>query len=698
MISMLRVALLVGLFAPRCASAEAAPSDLPPADRSNFARRITLGPGPSPRKGSCRLRSRSLRSGLCMHEFTVACLGLLLAFSTGGFAAHAQSSSWAWSNGSSDLNDGWRTHAGDDPAWAQPGFNDSSWPSISLTAPNDFAGWRWYRLRVLLPQQHRPLALLIIGGGGTYEVYINGERLSGPQLLPPLQITLGREQFVSLPDSAGDIEISLRTCIPPTSMFVADRGAWRVRIGTLAAMDEARRAMLSERLNATLPNIGIGLVVFLAGIPLLLLFWWQPDHREYLWLGLYLISVAIGDACYYIAMFGFVPFSVNWFGGDPNGYLATIAQIEFIFSFAGKRVTRAWRIYEALLLTIILTLQIPAWLGSISRGLMNLAEVVLMVPASLCMLVLLLIWYSRGNRETGWLILPAILPIIGILVTDLGIAAAYLGWSGIAWIRAPLHVGVLTVEWFQIANLLFLLAIGFVMFFRFTRVSRDQARGAAELEAAQRVQALLLRSSQERVPGLTIETVYRPAQEVGGDFFHTAQEGEVVRVVIGDVSGKGLGAAMLVSAVVGALDTLHDSCPSRVLRTLNALLLARQQGGFATCVCACIAQDGAITFANAGHLAPYCGGEEVSLESGLPLGIAAVAEYAETTFQLNPGDRLTFLSDGVVEAQSTSGELFGFERTTAISTKSAEQIAAAAQAHGQEDDITVLTLQRTVPA
>jgi serine phosphatase RsbU (regulator of sigma subunit) len=223
-------------------------------------------------------------------------------------------------------------------------------------------------------------------------------------------------------------------------------------------------------------------------------------------------------------------------------------------------------------------------------------------------------------------------------------------------------------------------------------VSRDQARGAAELEAAQRVQALLLRSSQECVPGLTIETVYRPAQEVGGDFFHTAREGELMRVVIGDVSGKGLGAAMLVSAVVGALDTLHDSRPSAVLRALNGLLLARQQGGFATCGCACIAQDGAITLANAGHLAPYSNGEELPLESGLPLGIAAVAEYSETAFQLKSGDRLTLLSDGVVEAQSTSGELFGFDRTAAISVQSAEAIAAAAQAFGQEDDITVLTL------
>jgi len=125
---------------------------------------------------------------------------------------------------------------------------------------------------------------------------------------------------------------------------------------------------------------------------------------------------------------------------------------------------------------------------------------------------------------------------------------------------------------------------------------------------------------------------------------------------------------------------------------LNVIMFARQQGGFATCVCALLAPDGALTIANAGHLSPYRNGEEVPLESNLPLGIAPDTDYSESTLHLAPGDTLTFLSDGVVEAQSTTGELFGFDRTRQISTQSAEAIAAAAQTHGQEDDITVLTL------
>ena len=101
-----------------------------------------------------------------------------------------------------------------------------------------------------------------------------------------------------------------------------------------------------------------------------------------------------------------------------------------------------------------------------------------------------------------------------------------------------------------------------------------------------------------------------------------------------------------------------------------------------------------VTVANAGHLPPYRNGEELVLDPDLPLGIAPEVQYAEHTFRLELGDRMTLLSDGVVEARDARGDLFGFERTRAISAQSAGAIAAAALAYGQADDITVLTLTR----
>jgi serine phosphatase RsbU (regulator of sigma subunit) len=92
--------------------------------------------------------------------------------------------------------------------------------------------------------------------------------------------------------------------------------------------------------------------------------------------------------------------------------------------------------------------------------------------------------------------------------------------------------------------------------------------------------------------------------------------------------------------------------------------------------------------------APYLNGKEMAVEGALPLGAIPGAKFPALRFQLDEGDSLVLITDGVVEARSKTGELFGFELTAAISTQSADQIAQAAQAHGQDDDITVLTLAR----
>jgi serine phosphatase RsbU (regulator of sigma subunit) len=189
---------------------------------------------------------------------------------------------------------------------------------------------------------------------------------------------------------------------------------------------------------------------------------------------------------------------------------------------------------------------------------------------------------------------------------------------------------------------------------------------------------------------------------VGGDFFQIlpTKDGGVL-TVIGDVSGKGMPAAMTVSLLVGTLRTLahYTQSPGEILRDMNQRMLARSSGGFTTCLVLRCDADGQLTFANAGHIAPYLAGKELPLENGLPLGLAAESAYAESTFQIAPGEQLTLVTDGVVEARDKAGALLGFERSAALSTQSAEAIASAAQAFGQDDDITALTLKyAAVPA
>jgi Stage II sporulation protein E (SpoIIE) len=234
------------------------------------------------------------------------------------------------------------------------------------------------------------------------------------------------------------------------------------------------------------------------------------------------------------------------------------------------------------------------------------------------------------------------------------------------------------------------------------RDRRERQRMAAELEASRAVQQVLIPEEIPTIPGFNIQSVYKPYGEVGGDFFQVLpvkNDGGVggVLIIIGDVSGKGMPAAMTVSLLVGTVRTLahYTQSPGEILAAMNQRMLARSSGGFTTCLVLRADPNGTLTIANAGHIAPYLGGKELTLENGLPLGLAAESSYAESTFPFAQGQRLTLITDGVAEARDKSGALFGFDRTAVLSGEAADQVARTAELFGQDDDITVLTLART---
>jgi hypothetical protein len=230
---------------------------------------------------------------------------------------------------------------------------------------------------------------------------------------------------------------------------------------------------------------------------------------------------------------------------------------------------------------------------------------------------------------------------------------------------------------------------------------REKERLAAELAAGRAVQQVLIPEETPFVPGFNIHSVYKPFGEVGGDFFQVLPIMDDslpsgVLVIIGDVSGKGMPAAMTVSLLVGTVRTLahYTHSPGEILAAMNQRMLVRSRGGFTTCLVLRADTDGMLTIANAGHIAPYIDGKELRIKTGLPLGISADTIYEESNFQLSPEQQLTLLTDGVIEARDAAGTLLGFERGASLSTQSAEAIAQAAQTFGQEDDITVLSLAR----
>jgi serine phosphatase RsbU (regulator of sigma subunit) len=244
----------------------------------------------------------------------------------------------------------------------------------------------------------------------------------------------------------------------------------------------------------------------------------------------------------------------------------------------------------------------------------------------------------------------------------------------------------------NLATTLVIVAICYLLLSRLWADWRHKEELNTEFEAAREMQQALVQRLPD-APGFTVDAAYWPASQVGGDFYRVfpATDGSIL-VVVGDVSGKGLKAAMTVSVLVGAMESIGTRSPGPFLTTLNRAAAAHLQFGFVTCCAALLTPGGSAAVANAGHLPPYLDGRELEVEAGLPLGLAPDVCYAETTTR---GDRFTFVSDGVVEAENAQRELFGFDRTREISTKSAQTIAEAARAWGQNDDITVVTVRRT---
>jgi hypothetical protein len=300
----------------------------------------------------------------------------------------------------------------------------------------------------------------------------------------------------------------------------------------------------------------------------------------------------------------------------------------------------------------------------------------------------------------------AFLPLFALQFVIMGLLANWLPDAPQpAQLGAPeiarLH-GRLTFDGLATVAGIFLGYAGFIYVFisegrRHIRAHTEMARLEGEMAAAREVQQVIVPDQGESFPGFAVESVYQPAQQVGGDFFQILPVGGGgLLIVVGDVAGKGLPAAMLVSMLVGSIRATAEYTydPVVILRKLHDRLVGRTFGGFATALAAHIASDGHVTIANAGHLSPYLDGREIELAGALPLGVEGGGQYETASFELGRGSRLTFYSDGVVEAQNQKGELFGFDHAKAISTEPAAAIVDAAVRFGQSDDITVVTIKR----
>jgi serine phosphatase RsbU (regulator of sigma subunit) len=249
---------------------------------------------------------------------------------------------------------------------------------------------------------------------------------------------------------------------------------------------------------------------------------------------------------------------------------------------------------------------------------------------------------------------------------------------------------------------------------RLKQEAHARERVEQELHVARQIQQASLPEAVPALVGWDISPNYRPAREVGGDFYDFLElEDGRLGLVVGDATGKGVPAALVMSTTCGMLRAVtqaSDYSPGEVLQRVNEALATRIPANmFVTCFYGVLdPKSGSFAYANAGHDLPYVrrgGDAEELMARGMPLGLMPGMTYEEKEIELEAGEAALFYSDGLVEAHNPEGEMFGFPRLQTLVAEHAkgeplvdflmeELYSFTGERWEQEDDITLVTLQR----
>ena len=630
--------------------------------------------------------------------------------------------------GTAPIDGAWQFHLGDNLAWAQPATSDTAagWEQIGADKTwgaqghPAYTGYAWYRkhLHLTAASGASPdFALLIQRIDNAYEIYWNGQLVGHNGTMPPDPSWL----WAQSPQTFGlgpvrDGVLAVRVWKAPLSSFDPDTlGGFNAAplIGSSQGIADRQASLNYTWLRSR--QYYFALQSLHALVMVLGLFAWLRNRSQRILLWVALFSGAPAILTLFVGMH--LPFSYTFALGviQPVFSMQDIG-LWFLLLYLlrldeNPRLVRATRILAivSLMATCLdgaitfLDWSIP-WVASwvqaadgILTAIFTLAEIFPVVQFAMAL--------RKRLDSTRWLV--AICACLTELMAVARIALAqgnrYTHWTIGVTLSQPLFTingNAFTPQ--DITSTLLLLAIIYAVY----RYVRDAASRQAVLEqefkSARELQQVLIPETLPELPGFAVTSAYRPAQEVGGDFFQIIPlEGEhagSTLILLGDVSGKGLRAAMTVSLIVGAARTLAKFAPrpADLLAELNTRLAGRQEGGFTTCLAMRLDADGHCTIASAGHPAPFLNHHEIDLPGALPLGVVPTANYKEAELDLKEGDRFALYTDGLLEARNASGEIFSFERLDALfaTSPSAAQATDAAVDFGQDDDITVLTLTR----
>jgi len=632
--------------------------------------------------------------------------------------------------GTVDLSSPWQFHLGDDPSWASPNLGDATgqndWEQITADKPwgaqgfPAYVGYAWYRRHIRIttaPGADADIALFIQHIDDAYEIYWNGVLVGRNGSLPPKPYWF----YAQAPQTFGlgpihDGVLAIRVWKAPLKSFDSDQLGGLTSapvLGSPSVIAAYKAASDFEWLRSRQYTFAISSLYALVAVLSLLSWFRDRSQRMLLWMAVFSFApLAV------LVLTGLrIPWSTNFILGSLQPVLG-LQDIGLWFLLLwllklheSKRLARFTR---NLALVVLVTrslnglLMFVDWSNPRITSLAQIAGAVLTVIFTVTEgypLVLVVLAVRKRLNAAHWLVavFAFLKEMIFVARIALSQGSRFTHWTVADRIDAPLftvYSNPFTAQ--TIANTLLLLAIIYAVYRYSKETLRRQGEMEAEFKGAREVQQVLIPDALPPLPGYAVTSAYRPALEVGGDFFQIipldGDEKGSALIVLGDVSGKGLRAALAVSLIVGTLRTLAESnsSPAEILRRLNYHLYGRLRGGFATCFVLKLNADGSCAMANAGHPAPFINQLELVFEGALPLGLVPDSEYEEYTAELRVEDHIVLYTDGLLEARTRSGELFSFERLSELMAlrPNAQQATEVAQDFGQEDDITVLTITR----
>jgi hypothetical protein len=625
------------------------------------------------------------------------------------------------------LDGPWQFHTGDDPAWAAPPFDDTQWEHLTADQPwghqghEGYAGFAWYRRHIAVPSNGAAsgMALMIRHIDDAYEIYWNGQLIGSNGKFPPDPVwfpTSQPPQTFGWPSVRSGV-MAIRVWKAPLlsedselrgGMFSPPAAGTSEAIG--AAKAELDYQWLRSRQFVFGEDLLYALVAFLG-----ILGWLRDRHQwPLLWMSTFALASVSRQLLFGIGLAW--PRASTDAIAEPLSSLRDISLWFLLLTLLKLRdkpsLVRLTHIFAfvSLAATTLDGLIAIFWWTSEPLSKVRTADAIVTAIYALTAalpLALVTFAFSRSRRLDAAPRLVAILAFLSGMIQVISNIAPqgirYTHWTLADKIAAPLFIlNGNSVSIVPLTGMLLLISIVLAVYRNSLEARRRQIALEQELSDARELQQVLIPETPKSLPGYTITSSYVPAAEVGGDFLQLIpaerDHAGATLVIIGDVSGKGLRAAMSVALIVGAVRTLVESTsrPADILDGLNRRLCGRMQGGFVTCLILRLHPDGSCILANAGHPPPFVNKQEMELSGALPLGLMPDLTYNETRFTLEPNDHLTLYTDGLLEARSGTGELYGFERMFALfaTRPSAAEAAQAAVEFGQDDDTTILTLTR----